>query len=576
MNKTININLAGIVFYVDEDAYKVLNDYLVKIKRQFGNTNEREEIIADIEARIAELFQQNLGSTKQVVNLADVEKIISIMGKPEDFYNEDEEAGPSDGSTYTGNTAFTPKKLYRNPDDKILGGVSSGLAAYFGIDSVWIRLAWVALFFGLGTGLLLYIVLWVVVPEAKTIAQKLQMSGEPININNIERKVKEEVRDIENRFNRFTEGGGFQKTGNKVKNIIQDIVQGILQIIRFIIRFIFKAIGIASMIAGVVVLMVIFSMILGFGTNINGVHLDWTNFTAYIETIMPNPTTYILMVIGIVMLALAPIIFLILLGMRILFNQPTKYKGFSLGLGILSGIGIFLIFLTATMLARSFAQQATYTETIDLSGGNAFALRVTDNIDDEQPYDLDWTITDRAQIIGLVKVDVKSTKGTKPYVELVMTSHGKDRLEARKRAKNYIYFIQQRDSMVDIGNYFTIPTDEKFRGQNLQVNMYLPVGYQVYLDESTIDVIYNVQNVSKTWDYDMVTHTWVMTENGLACKDCMDEKNEWRSDDEWQNFDEQFEEEAKNFDSDKRKRLEEAERQLKEAQKKLEELKNQK
>ena len=152
MNKTININLAGIIFYVDEDAYTYFNEYLESVKAKFDDSDEREEIISDIEARIAELLQQKLNDNKQVVNRQDVDEIIAVMGSPEDYVVDEDTEGTSSKETSSADRNFQytgPKRLFRNPDDKILSGVSSGLAAYFGIDPIWVRLIWVALFFGL-------------------------------------------------------------------------------------------------------------------------------------------------------------------------------------------------------------------------------------------------------------------------------------------------------------------------------------------------------------------------------------------------------------------------------------------
>ena len=194
MNKTININLAGIIFHLDEEAFKKLTGYLQSIKDRLKGDPGQEEIIADIEARVAELFQEKLGKIKEVIGMADVDEVMSIMGNPEDYETDDEEETTSSSSDTFKNYSTTShsfgRKLYRNTDDKVFGGVASGLGAYFGIDSVWIRLIWVFLFFTWGTGVLLYIILWIVIPEAISTSQKLQMKGEPINVSNIERSVK--------------------------------------------------------------------------------------------------------------------------------------------------------------------------------------------------------------------------------------------------------------------------------------------------------------------------------------------------------------------------------------------------
>ena len=162
MNKTVNINLAGIFFHIDEDAYLKLQRYLEAIKRSFTDSQGRSEIIADIEARISELFNERVHNDKQVIRVKEVDEVISIMGQPEDYLVDDEIFEDEPQPSYR-STSSTSKKLFRDTDNSYIGGVSSGLSHYFGIDAIWIRLAWILLIFGAGTGILLYILLWVLV-----------------------------------------------------------------------------------------------------------------------------------------------------------------------------------------------------------------------------------------------------------------------------------------------------------------------------------------------------------------------------------------------------------------------------
>jgi phage shock protein PspC (stress-responsive transcriptional regulator) len=187
MNKTININLGGFFFHIDEDAYKKLRRYLDSISKSLSDDAQgKNEIIADIEARISELLSEKITDARQVVNEGDIEEIIAIMGQPED-YSDTESAYTDARYSYSRNNT-SGKKLFRDGDDKFLGGVAAGIAHYFGVDTIWIRLGLLALFFGAGFGVLVYIILWILLPEAKTTAEKLQMEGEDVNIDNIEKK----------------------------------------------------------------------------------------------------------------------------------------------------------------------------------------------------------------------------------------------------------------------------------------------------------------------------------------------------------------------------------------------------
>jgi len=184
MKKTLTVNISGSVFHIDEDAYNVLNDYLQSIKKHFSRTEGREEIISDFEARIAEMLHEQVNNGKQVITIEDIGKVMDVIGQPSEF---DGDQLDQDGKK-TEKNGKASKRLYRDPDNTIIAGVCSGLGSYFHSDPVWFRLAFVlAIIFGFGTGFIVYIILWIVVPEAETTAEKLEMKGEKVNISNIEK-----------------------------------------------------------------------------------------------------------------------------------------------------------------------------------------------------------------------------------------------------------------------------------------------------------------------------------------------------------------------------------------------------
>ena len=198
MNKTININLGGIFFHIDEIAYQKMKRYLDAIRRSLSDDPQgRDEIIADIESRISELLSERIKDARQVVSESDIDEIIDIMGQPEDYMVDEELFTDDSGKNYRKKTTY--KKLFRDGEDKFLGGVSSGIAHYFNVDVIWIRIAWLIAAFGFGFGFLGYIILWILLPEATTTAEKLQMEGEPVNISNIEKKIRAEFEEVSER-----------------------------------------------------------------------------------------------------------------------------------------------------------------------------------------------------------------------------------------------------------------------------------------------------------------------------------------------------------------------------------------
>jgi len=200
MNKIEYINLGGNPLAIDQDAYKVLKQYISSLKSYFGTSEYADEIIQDIEVRLAELIHESMKGRK-IANKKDVEYSINIMGLPEQFDSGHEEnqksSMDSEKTTFKEQDRKYDKKLFRDPENKILGGVCSGLAAYFNIDDpIWVRLAFVVFTVTGGAGVLIYIIMWIIMPKAKTSIDRLRMKGNPINFQNIENMVEESIDHI--------------------------------------------------------------------------------------------------------------------------------------------------------------------------------------------------------------------------------------------------------------------------------------------------------------------------------------------------------------------------------------------
>jgi phage shock protein PspC (stress-responsive transcriptional regulator) len=190
MKITVSINLGGQFFNIDEDAYTELKVYLRNLELHFAGEESSSEILSDIEARMAEIFRTKLTPHKQVITMDDVREVIGILGMPEDI---------SDAEGDTSGRRFSSQgyhRMYRDPDHRIIGGVCAGMGAYWDIDPIILRIIFVALIFAGGIGALVYLILYVVLPEARTTAQKIEMKGEPVNIHNIKDAVKKEFDSV--------------------------------------------------------------------------------------------------------------------------------------------------------------------------------------------------------------------------------------------------------------------------------------------------------------------------------------------------------------------------------------------
>jgi len=194
MKITVSINIGGMAFHIDEDAYTELKIYLRNLDRYFAKEPGSAEIMADIEARIADLLKARINDYKQVVTIQDVREVINTLGTPEDISDDS-----GSGHERLGSIGY--HRMYRDPDNRIIAGVCSGMAAYWRIDPWIVRVIFIIISLPGGLGILIYVILWIVLPEAKTTAQKIEMKGEPVNIHNIKDSVKQEFDNVKEKMN---------------------------------------------------------------------------------------------------------------------------------------------------------------------------------------------------------------------------------------------------------------------------------------------------------------------------------------------------------------------------------------
>src|SRR6218665_972513 len=238
MNKTVNINIGGLFFHIDEDAFQKLSRYFEAIKRSLSNSSGKDEIMKDIEMRVAELLTEKQKTDKHVINSKDVDEVIVVMGQPEDYRIDDDS---DDKSTETFNSSSRTKKLYRDKDRGTIAGVCTGLSHYLGIDSVWIKIFFILLIWAGGAGIIAYLVLWIAMPKAITTSEKLEMTGEPVTISNIEKKVREEFDTMSSKIKNADYSqikSGAVRTGNGVGDALVRIFGAFAKVLgAFIVIF---------------------------------------------------------------------------------------------------------------------------------------------------------------------------------------------------------------------------------------------------------------------------------------------------------------------------------------------------
>ncbi|MCF7815555.1 MAG: PspC domain-containing protein [Candidatus Pacebacteria bacterium] len=325
MKKVINITLGNSVFAIEQDAFDTLSIYLEAIRQKLARTNDLSEIVEDMEGAIAEKFTARKRSEKSAVTSSDVMQVTAEMGSPNDFDEEGENAGSRNESVQL-NTTDTKKRLYRDTDDVVVAGVASGVARYFEIDPVIVRLIFIFSVFISGFGILAYIILWLVVPAAETTTQKYAMRGEKMTLKEITERVKKKVDEVDT--NNLKAGvkntwGGIYPVLTKIFNLLGVVVRTLAVVIRYVVGFALVLVGAISL-AGLVVT----SSMLWMADS------RWTDpsIKEVSHIILSDPFGYVFLC-AVIVSALIPLIVLIVAGGSLLAgrNLFTAIKALSLG-----------------------------------------------------------------------------------------------------------------------------------------------------------------------------------------------------------------------------------------------------
>ena len=518
MKKTFTINISGSIFHIDEDAYEKLQVYLRSINAHYGASEEGREIIADIESRISEIFNEKLSSKDQVVTETMIDEVVSIMGKPEEIFETDSEG---EEEAFETKKSYRRRRLFRDPDHRVFGGVASGISAYFGIDVVVIRLIFVLLFFlGYGFSFLLYIILWIVVPKATTTAQKLEMKGERVNISNIEKSIKDEYDEVKKNFDNMRE-----KRGPQVRDGFDKGVDFAGSALRLFLKVVLIILGVGLIIAGIISLLSFIGSLI-FTTSIVGPFASMHFPGAFMPDMFFTGMGIKLFSLGLILVIGIPLLLLVFVGIKLLVKFKTNNKAIGLSaLGLWLG-GIVLMISVGLTQAKSYISSGTTyadTEILDKFDGNTVYLKSEKNIDfnwHDAKVDFDGVKViikdDEKLVLGEPTLDIQKSHSDNFEIILKKKSRGRTHDDAVENAEEIKYSWKQVDSLLILDEYFTLPVGDKWRNQKLRITLKVPEGKSVFIDEEVDDILYDVDNVTNTYDRDMGGKRWMMKKEGLT------------------------------------------------------------
>ncbi|MEB2784960.1 PspC domain-containing protein [Algoriphagus persicinus] len=613
MKKTISINISGILFHIEEDGYDTLRKYLDAINRHFSSYKDNQEIISDIENRIAEIFLSNLKNNKQVITAENVDKLIEKMGTIADFASVEEEkvdldqedenttadqdfykyVTPPDAEKrgykklvrlenrkilggvcagmahyfsidplwtrliailllFSGNLRFNLgfldilpfddfrlnlsfgifaaiayivlwiilpvsyeieedkniKKLYRNPDDKVIGGVASGLAAYFGVEVIYTRLALVFLILAGGSGFLIYLILWIITPVASSITERIRMKGGEITLDNIDYTIKENINPMSKAPESKTRQillTPFRIIGQVIEAIgsaLGPLGMFFLNVIRVIFGLFVFFIGLGLTITPIFSL----AVYMGIFTN-DDYRVLMDNFPVELFSNLVS----IWLVIGASFLLIIPGIIIVLLGLSVLMQKNligARFGFVALGLWLLCvGISAFQI----PLIIAQFKEENWHKIEQNVPVTEGIMILRLNPIGEESTF-------------NNVNLKLEGTADSVVTLREDFFSRGKTKAEAMNNAKLIGYNYSVLDSIITFDEGYDISNLSTFRDQKLNLFLEIPYEKPFIMERSLLEILRNTIYRNGFRSSDLSQNTiWTFNQQGLVCLTCKEE-----------------------------------------------------
>jgi phage shock protein PspC (stress-responsive transcriptional regulator) len=538
MEKTIKINLGGILFQIDEEAYHLLRDYLKAIDNRFKNVPGGIETVEDIESRIAEIFQSQKGLSG-IISRENVETMISIIGKPEDFDQPENQQEPRTSTHYR-------RRLYRNPEDSIISGVCGGIGAYLNMDPVWIRIIFILFSFGFGIGFFVYVALWIALPKAITDIQKRELYGDYYNYSSYrsDGSLKTNTDFSPNYSQR-------EDSVSRVGGAFNEVFRAIGKFFFIFFRIVMILIGVTFVIAGfttiIAFIMVFFFRYPGFISmgSLNNNLFYLPDFLGHIVSPAITPWIMILTFIAVAL----PLFALVYWGIKMIFWFRAKD-------GIISLIFLIIWVMSLTSLAIilfnegvSFSETGRASSQVILENRPDTLYIITDKKVKDLPFRKEFSLPDDDYTVFLVdssdqlfiraRLRLNIAEDNLVKVEIRKRSSGRTRTDAVRKAESLIYQYRISNDTLYLDDYFTIPSGNKWSGDDLSVNLYLPANTILYFDNTSENLFHERIIIGKVednmvldsnFDYDtepweLGNKYWIISEDGLKATERAPVKN---------------------------------------------------
>ncbi len=495
MKKTTNIHIKGVAFIMEEDAFQLLDNYLLRLRKNLGDQQGAEEIVEDIELRIAELLNEKTKSGLNVIEERHVSEVIAILGDPNEYaINDFDNVQPTEKEEIKSpNAAEEPmrRSLFRDKENGWIGGVCAGLATYLNINVTLIRLALILFVMMGGSGILIYLIMWVIIPKPKTTLDYLRMKGKPINLESI----KEQFSASTNQFTQNAKDAAGEMTDqarnltNTIRNNAQLDKTG--AVIGKVLRV---GIGIILLGMAVSILVGLMTFLFSDTTIIRNNNAMFTSIS-FTELVFETKTHQMAAIYSFLAVFGSFALFLLVSALTVILNYSSKlwkYSTLTLIAVGLSGILIGAYIVTQTIIE--------YSENVEIEesseGIAANELFVTVNTDQEvlengrvikySGNNSLYNIKGEYLIDRGYKVRYEKSIDSLFYVKVVRYSQGRNEEKALQNANDIEYSYTINGNNVDLSSIYKFPKKDKIRGQNINVIFYIPENKELIFANDTI------------------------------------------------------------------------------------------
>ncbi|MBD1393476.1 PspC domain-containing protein [Mucilaginibacter glaciei] len=531
MNKTIIINMNGIIFHIEEDAYEILKAYMTEVKRHFMNSADSLEITTDIENRIAEMFTEMLlHDGKQVIIEQDVKAVVEQMGSVKDFEQEEDGARPATEPPFSYGTES--RRLFRDPDDHLIAGVCSGIASYFDFSPVWVRLLF-AFFVAIGgSGFILYVILWIVVPKAVSRADRMAMKGEKLNLQGFKNNFEEELNSVHGKLTDFSHEA--RPLIYKTRDFAGDFFGHLGKFLGGAGKVFFKIIALAILVAcfaGIIALVITVITAFVYGNQNMGV------YHIFPFNIVNHQVNNIFIVCAMLMLIL-PLLAIILAIIGYVFKGNVMNRSAGTAMLMVWVVALCVVIYYTAKTSADFKTGASFSQTINLKPAadstyylklndikyltreDSIRLKVTEDfngkviLDDDEDNNQD--MPDKNIEIYVEKSDV-----SQPVLVESFSARGSDYEDALLNARGTTYQFVQTGNILKFNRRLEKPENRLWRAQELRLILKVPMNYKVVVDDHVERFVRDVsvrdcKSINKKDDASSAT--FIMTDNGLQCK----------------------------------------------------------